>query len=132
MPVIQKPIIILLNDTDRLPRAVRDDAEKKHCGLRSPCSGKISLRNEWEIQRLPGEEKPGEFALKKKSQTNRKEMLTERNPGHKKWRKNSGNRLSEPSPTPLQLLKACLMTGSEAGSAAGGCSVNGRVAHWTT
>ena len=66
MPVIQKPIIILLNNKDRLPRAVRDDAERKHCGLRSPCSGKISLRIEWEIQRLSGEEKPGEFALKKK------------------------------------------------------------------
>ena len=38
----------------------------------------------------------------------------------KKWRKNSGNRLSESSPTRLQLLKACLMTGSKAGSAAWG------------
>ena len=104
-------------ERQRLLRAVRDDAERKHCGLRSPRSGKISLRNECEIQRLSGEEKPGEFVWGGESQTNRRETITRRKLERKEWKKNSGNYLSEYNPIPLQFLTACLMTGSKAESA---------------
>lgn len=53
----------------------------------------------------------------KKSQTNRREMITKRKLERKEWTKNSGNYLSEYNPIPLQFLKACLMTGSKAESA---------------